>query len=146
MCDGPRGRVDWGLSDCFLRKRTHHTLQQIRIYVAIVIILLFGRPALKLTSAGKQTLAPSKDKLQLFEELLTAHSIKYCGSDTLSFRITWIVFPRICWVIFFNRFMRKLKKWFDSTIWYHCWCVWYLVLLLHLISFHVRAYSLQSQV
>ena len=23
MCDGPRGRVDWGLSDCFLRKRAH---------------------------------------------------------------------------------------------------------------------------
>ena len=48
MCDGPRGQVDWGLSDCFLRKRAHHHIAAIQIYVAkhmymnvvIVIILL----------------------------------------------------------------------------------------------------------
>ena len=48
MCDGPRGRVDWGLSDCFLRKRLSYScdtyiftcVATYNIYLHSVIILL----------------------------------------------------------------------------------------------------------
>ena len=48
MCDSPRGRVDWGLSDCFLKKRQSYScdtyiftcVATFNIYLHSVIILL----------------------------------------------------------------------------------------------------------
>ena len=60
MRASPLGRVDWGLSDCFLRKRATHSIALL-IVATIVFVMLSPsscqtRSALQLNSAGKQTL------------------------------------------------------------------------------------------
>ena len=66
MRAGPLGRVDWGLSDCFPRKRAIHSIALLTsghccIVATIVFVMLSPsscqtRSALQLNSAGKQTL------------------------------------------------------------------------------------------